>query len=417
LRINPLIRKCRGIEEAINIFINMESKRETLDYGIDGAVIKVNDLAQREQLGIRTRSPRWAIAGKFKARQEITKLIDIEASVGRTGIVTPVAILDPVNIAGVTVSRATLHNQDEITRKDIRIGDSIVVQRAGDVIPEVVSVILEKRPPGTKPYQIPDICPVCNSHVRRIEGEAYYRCQNISCPARLKGSIQHFASKRAMDIDGLGTKLVEQLVDRELIKDISDIYFLTREQLSELDRMADKSAENIINAIENSRSRTLDKFLYGLGIPGVGEHLARVLTKNFSSLEEIRKQTPEFLELIPEIGPIVARNIYEFFQEEKNWNTIQRLIKSGVKDATPKIAEASLIVGKTFVLTGALTTMTRDEAKAKVEELGGRAAGSVSRKTDYVVAGEGAGSKLVKARELRVTVISEEEFLKLIQGN
>ncbi|MCK4689068.1 MAG: NAD-dependent DNA ligase LigA, partial [Candidatus Marinimicrobia bacterium] len=381
----------------------IESIRNSISYDIDGVVFKVNSFAQQETLGIKSRSPRWAIAGKFKARQEVTQILEIEASVGRTGAITPVAHLKPVNIGGVTVSNATLHNQDEIERKDIRVGDWVGVQRAGDVIPQVVKVITDRRNGQEIPYKIPSTCPICGSHVIRDEGEAKHHCQNINCPAQIKGSIQHFVSKRAMDIDGLGDKLVEQLVDEGLIKNVADLYFLKKDNLANLERMADKSAQNILDAIDNSKETTLSRFIHALGIRNVGEYMGKVLEKSFGSLEKLMSASYEELESIEGIGPIVAQSIRNFFDEKANINTINRLLEAGIKiSEVTSTTEVTKFEGKTFVFTGSLSTITRDEAKDLVEKLGGKATSSVSKKTDYVVVGENPGSKATKAKELGV---------------
>ena len=415
-RVNQLIELCNNVDELINYSRKIESIRNSISYDIDGVVFKVNSFAQQETLGIKSRSPRWAIAGKFKAQQEVTQILEIEASVGRTGAITPVAHLKPVNISGVTVSNATLHNQDEIDRKDIRIGDWVIVQRAGDVIPQVVKVITDRRSGQEIPYKIPSTCPICGSHVIRDEGEAKHHCQNINCPAQIKGSIQHFVSKRAMDIDGLGDKLVEQLVDEGLIKNVADLYFLKKDILANLERMADKSAQNIVGAIENSKNTTLARFIYALGIRNVGEYMGKVLEKSFGSLEKLMSASYEELESIEGVGPIVAQSIRNFFDEKANINTINRLLESGIKiSEVTSTTEVKKFEGKTFVFTGTLTTMTRDEAKDLVEKLGGKATSSVSKKTDYVVVGENPGSKADKARNLGVTILSEEEFKAIVK--
>ena len=415
-RVNPEIRLCQSKHELLDYYRNIEEKRDQISYDIDGVVFKVNSIAKQEKLGIKSRSPRWAIAGKFKARQEITRILDIEASVGRTGAITPVAHLQPVSVGGVTVSNATLHNQDEIDRKDIRIGDWVVIQRAGDVIPQVVKVITERRDGSEKPYKIPDRCPVCGGHVVRPEGEAKHRCQNIDCPAQLKGSIRHFVSKRAMDIDGLGDKLIEQMVDTELVQSVADIYYLTSEQFAGLERMAEKSAQNILGSIDKSRRTTLARFIFALGIRNVGEHMSKLLQRHFGSLEKFMSASFAELEEIEGVGPIVARSIVDFLAEEKNRETIERLIRGGVViEAADKKSYGSLpLSGKTFVFTGTLTRFTRDKAKEMVENLGGRAASSVSKKTDFVVVGENAGSKAEKARSLGIPMLSENAFLELI---
>lgn len=416
LRINPLSKLVRGIDEVLRVHREFGERRDVLPYEIDGTVVKLNRFEEQRLAGMKTRSPRWAIAYKFPARQETTKILDIQAQVGRTGAITPVAIMQPVNVSGVTVERATLHNQDEIDRLDVRIGDWVIIQRAGDVIPDVVKVMTSKRTGKEKKYKIPRKCPVCGADVVRLEGEAAHRCQNINCPAQVKESIRHFASKLAMDIDGLGEKLIDQLVDKELIKSFSDLYFLKKAQLAELERMAEKSAQNIIDAVDKSRTVDFARFLFALGIRHVGEHMARLLAREFGSLDKIVKADEERLMQIHEVGPQVAQSIVRFFGEKKNLQAIERLKKGGVK--IREIAKAvadQRFAGKTFVFTGALEKFTRDEAEAMVDARGGRASGSVSKKTDYVIAGPGAGSKLAKAKELGVEVITEDEFLKMIK--
>jgi DNA ligase (NAD+) len=415
-KVNLLSKVCRGIDEALKHYRKIGELRESLPYEIDGTVVKVNSFELQRQAGMRTRSPRWAIAYKYEAQQETTQILDIQAQVGRTGTITPVAIMQPVMVGGVTVSRATLHNEDEIERLGVMIGDTVVIQRAGDVIPEVVKVIESKRPKDAKKFKFPQKCPVCGGEVVRLEGEVAYRCQNVNCPAQLKEGIRHFASKLAMNIDGLGEKLIEQLVDKGLVKSFADLYFLNKDKLAELERMAEKSAQNIVDAIDKSREVTFDRFIYALGMRHVGEHMARVLAKEFGSLPALVKADAGRLQQIHEVGPQVAESVTSFFHEKKNLATIERLKKGGVKIreiAKPKAAEQKF-TGKTFVFTGALEKFSRDEAERMVDERGGRASGSVSKKTDYVVAGPGAGSKLDKARELGVTVISEEEFLKMV---
>ncbi len=417
LRVNPLSRKVVGIDEAIDRYNELLDRREQLEYEIDGAVIKLNSFELQNRAGVRTRSPRWAIAYKFPAHQEVTQIIDIVAQVGRTGAITPVAVMKPVRIGGVEVSRATLHNQDEIDRKDIRIGDWVVVQRAGDVIPEVVKVVTSRRTGKEKKYKLPDTCPVCGARVVRLPGEAVARCENVSCPAQVKESIRHFASKGAMDIDGLGEKLIDQLVEKGLIKSYTDLYFLTLDQLKNLERMGEKSAQNLLEAIDKSRNVPLDRFLYALGIRHVGEHIARVLANHFGSLDKIKNASEEELMAIHEIGPQVAKSIVQFFSEKRNLETLKKLFEGGVRiqEPQPQAGADNRFAGMTFVFTGALERFTRDEAERLVEERGGRAASSVSRKTTYVVAGPGAGSKLAKARELGIPVISEKEFLEMLK--
>ena len=415
LPVNGHTKLCGSMDAAVNFFHRWENERESLPYEIDGVVVKVNDLAQREALGVRSRSPRWAIAGKFKAQQVTTVVEDIIASVGRTGAVTPVAKLEAVSVGGVTVTNATLHNQDEINRKDVRIGDTVLVQRAGDVIPEVVKVISEKRPKETKPYSLPDSCPQCNGEVIRPEGEVVARCQNAACPAQVKGRIDHFVSKRAMDMDGLGTKLIDQMVEEGLLRDFSDIFTLKKEDVAGLERMAEKSAENLMDAIKASKTVSLWRFVYGLGIRNVGEHLAQVLANRFGDLDAFMSAAPEELEEIDEVGPIVAASIHSFFSGESNRPIVERCLASGVTlENPPTLSESTPLEGKTFVFTGSLEKFTRSEAKEMVEHLGGRADGSLSQKTDYLVAGPGAGSKRTKAEELGIPILTETEFFDLI---
>jgi DNA ligase (NAD+) len=414
LRVNPLIERVKGAAAAITYHRAMASRRETLPYEIDGVVVKVNPVDQQELLGAKSKSPRWAIAFKFPARQEVTQIIDIQVQVGRTGTLTPVALMQPVQISGVMVSRATLHNQDEIDRKDIRIGDWVVVQRAGDVIPEIVKVIESRRTGVEKPFLLPESCPVCGSHTVRPEDEAARRCINLSCPAQVKERIYHFASKRAMDIEGLGEKLVDQLVDSGLVRDVADLYTLHHSQLAGLDRMAEKSAGNILAAIDASRSRAMERLIFALGIRFVGEHVARVLVEAYPHIEELMAAPREALMLIHEIGPQVAESVREFFTTPENLKVIERLRQAGVEMAPPITTRGTLLTGKTVVLTGTLTSLTREEAESLVISLGGRAASSVSKKTSFVVAGEAAGSKLDRARELDIPVLSEAEFLTMI---
>ena len=415
LPVNGHTKLCGSMDAAVNFFHWWENERESLPYEIDGVVVKVNDLAQREALGVRSRSPRWAIAGKFKAQQVTTVVEDIIASVGRTGAVTPVAKLEAVSVGGVTVTNATLHNQDEINRKDVRIGDTVLVQRAGDVIPEVVKVISEKRPKETKPYNLPDSCPQCNGEVIRPEGEVVARCQNAACPAQVKGRIDHFVSKRAMNMDGLGTKLIDQMVEEGLLRDFSDIFTLKKEDVAGLERMAEKSAENLMDAIKASKIVSLWRFVYGLGIRNIGEHLAQVLANRFGDLDAIMSAAPEELEEIDEVGPIVAASIHSFFSGESNRAIVERCLASGVTlENPPTLSESTPLEGKTFVFTGSLEKFSRSEAKEMVEHMGGRAGSSVSLKTDYLVAGPGTGSKKTKAEELGVPILTETEFFNLI---
>ena len=416
LPVNPEIKKVNNIEEAISTHNELETRRNSLPYEIDGSVIKVNDYALQEELGVRSRSPRWAIAGKFKAQQETTLIKDIVLSVGRTGAVTPVAKLKPVHVGGVIVSNVTLHNQDEINRKDIRIDDTVLIQRAGDVIPQVVKVITEKRPLNSRPFQMTNECPECGHEVHTPEGEVVARCQNLSCPAQVKRRIEHFVSKNAMDIDGMGEKLIDQLVEKKLVHSFDDLYRLTADQLAELDRMAEKSADNVIHAIEKSKQTTFRRFVHALGIRNVGEHGAKVLEKSFNGdMSKFMAANIEGLEAIDEVGPIVADTIVNFWSDENNVTIVNNCFGMGVTLEKTINAGEQIFTDKIFVFTGALESITRNEAKEIVESFGGRAAGSVSSKTDYVVAGPGAGSKLKKAGELGITILSEKEFLDMLK--
>lgn len=411
-RVNPYAKLCRNPDDILKYYEHIRSARDSIDYEIDGTVIKVNRLDYQDALGAVSRSPRWAIAYKFEAHEETTKINRIDVQVGRTGALTPVAILEPVTVSGVEVSRATLHNEDEIKRKEIMIGDIVIVSRAGDVIPEVVRVIKEKRTGNEKSFEMPDTCPVCCEPVIRPPGEAIRRCININCPAQIKGSIEHFASKRAMDIDGLGQKLVEQLVDKNIVKDVSDLYDLSRETLSGLDRMADKSAENIINAINASKKRPFARFIYALGIRHVGEHISVLLAEKYKDIDELTAAKEEELINIPEIGPEVSNSIATFFRDDKNIITKERILESGVEIEYKK-EETKPLKGLTFVFTGTMKEMGRDEARKKVEALGAQTSSSMSKKVDYLVAGAEAGSKLDKAMEMGIKVLSEEEFLEM----
>ena len=415
LKTNPHARICRGIEEALTYYREMLKLREELPYEMDGIVLKVNSLALQRELGEVSRSPRWAIAYKFPASQEMTQILDIIVQVGRTGVLTPVAVMKPVEVEGAVVSRATLHNADEIERKDIRIGDWVIVQRAGGVIPEVVQVVTSKRGPDVRPFKFPETCPVCGSPVVRLPGEASHRCMGISCPAQLKAKIRHFASKRAMDIDGLGQKLIEQLVDKKLVKDFADLYHLRLEEIANLERMGEKSAQNLLDEIEKSKQTTLPRFLYALGIPLVGEHLAQVVAEHFGGLEALMAADEESLTEINEIGPQVARSLRTFFDNPQNREVIRRLREAGVRWTSPQKTEDLPLAGEVFVFTGALPDMTRDEAKAIVERLGAQTANQVSKKTTCVVAGEKAGSKLEKAKALGIKILTPEAFLSIIR--
>ena len=414
LKVNPLIKKCRDVNEVIDYYNRLKEEREELSYEIDGVVVKVDDLKDQERLGAKARSPRWAIAYKFPPREKVTQVMDIIVQVGRTGTLTPVALLKPVDVSGVTVSRATLHNFDYIREKDVKIGDWVKVVRAGDVIPEVTEVIKEKRTGKEKDFKMPDRCPICGSHV--IRDGAYYRCTGgLSCPAQLKRSIAHYASKGAMDIEGLGPKIVDLLVDTGLVKRISDLYRIKIPDLLKLPGFALKSAKNLIESIERSKERSLDRFIYALGIPNVGEHMAKVLAERFKTLDNLMNAREIELLSVPEVGPETARSVVDFFREPRNREEIERLKELGVKATTARMEKKEgILKGKVFVFTGALRSFTRDEAKRIVEELGGRAASSVSRNVDYVVVGENPGSKYDKAKQLGLKIINEEEFKKLI---
>jgi DNA ligase (NAD+) len=412
LRTNPNVRRCQNIDDVLVYHREMNEKRETLPYEIDGIVIKVDDIDLQARLGEISRSPRWALAFKFQPKQETTRILDIVAQVGRTGALTPVAMMQPVNVGGVEVSRATLHNQDEIDKKDVRIGDTVIIQRAGDVIPEVVEVIASKRTGAEKKFKMPTTCPVCGSEV--IREEAIHRCIGLDCPAQLKGRIRHFASKRAMDIDGLGVKLIEQLVDKGRVNDVADLYEITKNQLIVLERMAEKSAQNIIDAIEASKEKPLSKFLYALGIRHVGEHISDILAQRFSRIEDFPTLSEEDLMNVDEVGPEVAASVVRFFRDKKNRESIERLKKAGVKVIEPRMRTRGKLADKVFVFTGILQSHGREEARSLVERLGAKTASSVSKKVDFVVAGEDPGSKLDKAAELGIKILTEEEFKKMV---
>jgi len=418
-KVNPHIQLCQDIEEAISYCQRWIEKKEELDYEIDGMVIKVNSLRLREELGSTTRSPRWAIAYKFPAQQITTKVRNIIVQVGRTGTLTPVALLDAVKISGSVVQRATLHNEDEIRRKDVRIGDTVLVQKAGEVIPEVVKVIKEKRTGKEKKFTMPSKCPVCGAKVFRPEGEVASRCYSLTCSAQIKERIRHFASRDAMDIEGLGPAIIDQLVENGLIKNVSDLYFLKRDDLISLERMAEKSADNLMNAIEKSKSRSFANLIYGLGIRYVGVHTSEVITRYFPTLDKLRKINLEELIEINEIGPKIAESIVLFFKEKENLDIIGRLrsadLNFGQKEEKKrKKKRAQIFTGKQFVLTGTLKDFTRIQVTEIIGELGGRVTSSVSKKTDYVVVGEDPGSKYEKAKKLGITIINEEEFKKII---
>jgi len=414
LNINPMVKKVIGIHGAIRYHQAIASKRERLDYEIDGIVIKVNDLKHQERLGAKARSPRWAMAYKFEAAQVITRIVDIQLSVGRTGAVTPVALMEPVKVAGVVVSRATLHNEDEILRKDIRIGDWVMIRRAGDVIPEVVRPLAERRTGKERVFVMPETCPVCGSKLVRRPGEAVWRCPNPECFPRLVRQLTHFASKGAMDIDGFGPKLAEQLISAGLVRDVADLYSMELSDLLSLDRFAEKSARNLLSAIEVSKETTLARFLYALGPRHVGEVTAQILADHFGSIQALVEADEARLRAVEGIGPEVASSIRSWFSNSQNIRLIKRLIDAGIKFTDLKETESLPLKGKSLVFTGGLSSLTREQAKDLVRDLGGQIASTVGRRIDYVIVGENPGSKLQKAINLGIPTLSEEEFLALI---
>ena len=415
--VSPEFKVFKTMDEIIEYIKYWTEHREDLGFGIDGMVIKVNTLAQREQMGYTAKSPRWAIAYKFPAERKETKLLDIVVEVGRTGTITPTAVLEPIRLAGTTVSRATLHNEDYINEKDIKINDTVLVQKAGDIIPQVVEVIKEKRTGEEIEFKMPEECPVCGEPTVRLEGEAAVKCINISCPAQIRRGIIHFASREAMDIDGLGESIITLLLKQDLIKDISDLYYLKKEQISVLERMGDKSATNLINAINKSKENDLWRFINGLGIKLIGTKAAKILASEFKDLDKLMNATEQDLINLEEFGQTMADSVVEFFKEEKNISVIEKLKEAGVNtkliesddEDIPKIFEKMKIV-----LTGTLPTLKRNDAKEMIEKRGGKATSSVSKSTSFVLAGEEAGSKLTKANDLGIKVIDEEKFLQLI---
>ena len=414
-KVNPNRKLANSLDEVWKFIQNWEGKRESLPYEIDGIVVKVDRTALQDELGFTGKAPRWAIAYKFAARGAVTQVEDIVPNVGRTGKLTPVAWLKPVPIGGTTVSRATLHNMDFVDELGVKIGDWVEVERGGDVIPKVVRVVEDKdHPRGHKIFHMPEHCPVCGGNVVRTEGEADHRCVNANCPAKLQGTILHFASRHVMNIDGLGEALVNQLTERGLVKNVADLYRLTKDDLLKLERMGDKSAENVLGEIADSKKLPLERVIYGLGIRFVGERTAQFLAEHFGSLDAIMKASAEELEEVNEVGPRIAESIVEFFGDEHNRKLVGDLRKAGLTFTGRKKEKGTKLAGKTFVLTGTLTRHTRDEAKKMIEDAGGRVSGSVSKKTDYVVAAADAGSKLDKARELGVAVIGEEELGQLL---
>ncbi len=416
-RINPEMRKAQGADACLDAYNELMQKRESLPYEIDGIVFKVNRIDLQQQLGFVSRAPRWAIAHKFPAQEELTVIEDVEFQVGRTGAVTPVARLKPVFVGGVTVSNATLHNMDEVRRLDVHIGDTVFIRRAGDVIPQVVKVVVEKRPQDAADVAMPTHCPVCDSDIVQIEGEAVARCSGgLYCPAQRKEAIRHYASRKALDIEGLGDKLIDVLVDDGMVKTVADLYRLTKFQLSSLERMGDKSASNLIAAIDRSRNPVLWRFIYALGIREVGEATAKGLASYFGSLEAISQASDEALQEVPDVGPIVAGHVRSFFDQPHNQETLEALKDAGVVWQQEQVTDrgARPLAGQTWVLTGTLSQMTRDQAKEMLEALGAKVAGSVSKKTACVVAGEAAGSKLAKAEQLGLPVLDEAGLRALL---
>lgn len=416
--INAEIRLCHGSQEALQFYQDIGEKRNSLGYDIDGTVLKINEISLQQRLGFVAKAPRWAIAYKFPAQEQLTVLNDVEFQVGRTGAITPVAKLDPVLVAGVTVSNATLHNGDEIERLGVAIGDTVIIRRAGDVIPQITGILLERRPADAKPIIFPENCPVCGSTIVRIDGEAVARCTGgLFCDAQRKEALKHFVSRKAMDIDGVGDKLIEQLVDRELLHTPADLFRLDKITLMRLERMGEKSAQNALNSLEKSKKTTLARFIFALGIRDVGEATALNLANYFKTLEAIRNADQEQLKEVQDIGEVVAMRVYLFWQEAHNVSVVEDLLAQGIHWDTIEQQEISdnPLKGKSVVLTGTLIKMSRDQAKAYLQQLGCKVSGSVSSKTDYLIAGEKAGSKLSKAQELGIQVLSEDEFLTLVE--
>jgi len=414
---NPNSKKFVTINEVVDYCMEWAEKRDELDYEIDGMVVKVNSLAQQIELGFTTKSPRWAISYKFPARQATSKIEDIIVQVGRTGSLTPVAVLYPTPLSGIIITRATLHNEDEIRRKDIKIGDTVLIERAGDVIPAVVEVMKDKRTGQEREFQMPDKCPVCGSEVFKPEGEAVLRCMNSACPAQVKEHLRHFASRDAMNIDGLGPAIIEQLVEKNLVKTIADLYFLKKEELVALERMGEKSAQNLLDALEGSKTNNLARLIFALGIRHIGIRAAEILAEHYQSIDTLSYTKAEELQTIYEIGPKVAESIVQFFQQEGNKQMLERIREAGVRmseESQAKFGEQPLI-GKTFVLTGALKNMTRDEASENIKKAGGKVSSSVSSKTDYIVVGESPGSKFDKAKKLGITILNEDEFVNYLR--
>ncbi len=418
-KVNPLARRVNGLKQVEDYCREMQQRRDSLPYEVDGCVIKLDDLKLQRRAGQTARAPRWAVAYKFPARQATTTVRDIRVQVGRTGALTPVAILEPVPLAGTTISRCTLHNEEELRRKDVRIGDRVLIERGGDVIPKIVKVILEARPPDAQPFVWPEACPVCGSDLFKEEEEVISRCTNLSCPARLRESLLHFASRRAMDIEGLGEALVDQLLAKKMVQDVASLYHLWQAELAALDRMADKSASNLLDQIERSKTRDLSRVLFALGIRFVGEKTAELLADALADIDSLMEASEEDLQRVSEVGPRVASAIRQFFGQERNRDVVRRLQEAGVKmkhEPSAARPEGALLAGKSFVLTGTLPTLSRDEAARLIALHGGKVSSSVSRKTSFLLAGESAGSKQEKANALRIPVLDEAAFLKMIQG-
>ncbi len=413
--VNPHARICGSVEEVVALCEEWTARRQELNYDVDGVVVKVNSLLMQADLGYVQRSPRWAVAYKFPAQQARTRIVEVRWQVGRTGALTPVAIMEPVEVGGVTVSRATLHNEDEIARKGVMVGDEVVIQRAGDVIPEVVSVVEEARDGDEVPIVRPQTCPECGAPVEKPEGEAVARCVNLACPAQIVERIRHFTSRNAMNIEGFGDRWVQKLFEEGLIRDPSDLYYLKKEHLLPLERMGDKLAENLLNSVERSKQVPLSRFIYALGIRHVGERAGQLLAEYLASLDALMNASEEQLQQIPEIGPATAREVVEFFQREENRHVIRKMLEAGVTPIAERQKRSDAFAGLTFVFTGALQRFTREQAEALVRQLGGKASGSVSKQTSYVVVGESPGAKYQRAVQLGVPVLSEEEFLKMVE--
>jgi DNA ligase (NAD+) len=412
-KVNPNRRLCHSFEDLLEFIQESEHKRDTLDYEIDGIVVKVNDTRLWEELGTTAKSPRWAVAYKYAARQATTRVLDIRAQLGRTGTLTPVADLEPVDVGGVKVSHATLHNMDEIERLGVRIGDTVLIQRAGEVIPQVVKVV--KAAPEGREFRMPRKCPICGGEVYRAEGEVAYRCVNVACPALLKELLLHFSRRRAMDIDGLGEALVDQLVDKKMVRDVADLYSLTQDELANLERMAEKSASNLVAEIEASKKADLWRLIFAIGIPFVGERTAQLLADHFGSLDKIAQASQAELDEVFEVGPKVSQSIFQFFREKRNLQVLEKLRRAGLRlEGERGHKVGGKLAGTQFVLTGTLPNYSREEATKMIEEAGGRVIGSVSKKTDYVLVGADPGSKLDKARSLGIKTVDEAEFLKLL---